>query len=358
MTRVALACSGVGYVNRGFERMARDVFDTVDGVVDLTLFKGGGVRAPREVVLRVPRRNGPLARAGGDRAYQAELVAFATRLLPHLVRGHYDVVHYLEPYLGNVLAAARRRLRLRYRLLLTDGLGLTVRSGSRADLLHVLTPLAQKAAIAGGRPTGEVAFVPAGIHTARFRADRAAARAELGLPQEARVLLDVAAVNRRHKRIDVLIDEVARLDDESILLLDGALEEPELLELGRGRLGDRFRYVHVESDRVPLLYAAGDVFVHAALEEGYGLSALEAMASGLPVVMNDTPHFRWLVGDERQLVDFRAPGALARGLAQLPDDTADRNRAHAAEFDWRTLRPRYVELYERAALGGRVRRST
>jgi len=55
-----------------------------------------------------------------------------------------------------------------------------------------------------------------------------------------------------------------------------------LLELGQRRLGERFRYSHVASESVPLLYAAADVFVHPALVEGYCLAAVEAMAAGLP----------------------------------------------------------------------------
>jgi glycosyltransferase involved in cell wall biosynthesis len=345
--RVALVCSGLGYVNRGFERMARDLFDAYAGDERVILFKGGGTSSTREVVLRVPHRTGPLKVLGAERAYRAELVTFAALLAPQLVRRRIEVVHYFEPYLGNLLAAARRRLGLGCRLLLTDGLGLTVRSGSRADVLHVLTPLAREEMLAGGRSEADVVSIPAGVNTARFRGiSRSAARAKLGLPADGRIVVEVAALNRRHKRVDVLIEEAASLDDGTTLLLDGAPEEPELIGLGRKLLGDRFRYQHVESAQVPQLYAAADAFVHAALAEGYGLAAVEAMAAGLPVVMHDTPHFRWLIGDARQLVDFREPGALGRGLDKLPPDAAERNRLRAAELDWAALRPRYLDLYE------------
>jgi glycosyltransferase involved in cell wall biosynthesis len=346
--RVALVCTGLGYVNRGFERMTRDLFDAYGGDERVLLFKGDGEGSEQEVALRVPHRTGLLRTLGPERAYHAELAAFAALLVPQLVRRRIGLVHYLEPYLGNVLAGARRTLPLRFRLLLTDGLGLTVRSGSRADVLHVLTPLAREEAVRGGRADGDVVAIPAGVRADRFGGvSKADARAQLGLPAEARIVVEVAALNRRHKRVDFLIEEVARLGDGTMLLLDGAPEEPELIEVGSRLLGDRFRYQHVESLRVPLLYAAGDVFVHAALEEGYGLAAVEAMAAGLPVVMHDTPHFRWLVGDERQLVDFREPGALRRGLEQLPPNAAARNRHRAGELDWTALRPQYLEMYER-----------
>lgn len=357
--RIALVCAGVGHVNRGFERMARDLFETLRHDLDLTLFKGAGEATEREIALRVPRRTGPHARVlGTERALKLEYLSYAARLLPHLRGAGFDIVHYLEPYLGNALFAARRRLGAQFSLLLTDGLGLTWRSSSRADVVHVLTPLARDTLIAEGRAAAEVVHVPAGTHTARFdpAVSQADARRRLGLPLDRKLILDVAAVNRRHKRIDVLVDEVARLGEEWMLVLDGSPEEPDVLDEARARLGGRFRYLHVPSDEVPLLYASADVFAHAALEEGFGIAAVEAMAAGLPLLMHDAPHFRWLVGDRRQLVDFREPGALQRGLAALPPDAGGRNRAHAAAFDWDALRPGYLGLYEHALsfAGGRA----
>ena len=350
--RVALVCSGLGYVNRGFERIARDLFDTYPSDAGVLLVKGGGPGSVNELSLRVPRRTGVLRELGVEQAYRIELAAFATRLLPHLMRRRIQVVHYLEPYLGNVLAAARRALPLDYTLLLTDALGLTARSSRHADVLHVLTPLAETDALRDGRPREQVYTIPAGIHVAEFGKDsRAAARADLGLPDDARVVLDVAALNRRHKHVDTLIDEVARLEDDTVLMVAGSPEEPDLVEYGDAKLGGRFHHAHMARERMPTLYAAADVFAHAAFEEGFGLAPLEAMASGLPVVMHDSPHFRWLVGDERQLVDFREPGALARGLDRSPDDARGRNRQRAQELDWSNLAPHYLEMYERVIAG-------
>jgi glycosyltransferase involved in cell wall biosynthesis len=298
----------------------------------------------------VPHRDGPTARFGAQRAYELEVAAFAVRLLPHLVRGRVEIVHYSEPYLGNALAAARRRLRLRFRLLLTDGLGLSARSSSRADFLHVLTPLARDEALAEGRPADRLFTIPYGFHAGRAVATvgRAEARRRLGLPVDGRLLLDVAAVNRRHKRIDALIEEAVRLPSEWTLVVAGAPEEPELLELGRARLGARFVHLLLDHDEVPLAYAAADVFGHASLSEGFGLGILEAMAAGLPVVVHRTPHFAWLTGDDAQLVDLTRPGALAEAVVARRPEDGERNRARAVTFDWSRLAGDYVAMYEAA----------
>ena len=218
----------------------------------------------------------------------------------------------------------------------------------RADFLHVVTPEAEARVLAGGRPAASLFSIPCGVRVERFRPTmaKAEARGRLGLSGGGRILLDVAALNREHKRIQVLIEEVARLDDDTVLLVDGSPEDAGLIALGERLLGPRFQHRHLPTADVPLLYAAADVFVHTALEEGFGLAAVEAMAAGLPVVMHDQPHFRWLVGDPRQLVDLTREGALATALAALPADAAERNRARAAELDWSALRPAYAAMYE------------
>ena len=348
--RVALVCAGLGVVNRGFERLALDMHELLRDDFDITLVRGGGPDAPGELRLRVPRRNEwPLSTLGFDRALAVELAAFAVRLAPSLLRGRFQVVHYLEPYLGNLLYALRARLGLRYTLLLTDGVGLSAASSRRADFVHVATPRAFQELLAGGRSADTAFSIPCGIWTSRFgvATTREEARRRLGLPMEQRLVLDVAALNRRHKRIDVLIEEIARLEDGTLLVVDGSLEDASLLELGSRRLGERFRYLHVPREDVPLLYAAADVFVHTALEEGFGLAIVEAMAAGLPVLVHDQPHLRWLVGDHRQLTDLTRAGAVAEALARLPDDAAEVNRARGAELDWGALRPTYQEMYRK-----------
>ena len=354
MRRVALACTGLGYVPRGFERYTRELFDVVRDDIDATLYAAVSQGAG-EVAIHVPHRDSLLARLGDERAYRLEVAAFAARLAMRVRRDRIGVVHYSEPYLGNVLAAMRRRLRLDVTLLLTDGLGLTPASASRADLLHVLTPSAFDAARAGGRPATATFEIPYGLHTQRFRSteEKHECRRELGLPVDTKIVLDVAAINARHKRVDALIDEAVRLPSDWTLVIVGAPEEPALLDHARNVLGARFVHLRLRRDEMPLVYAAADVFAHAAREEGFGLGIVEAMAAGLPVVVHCTDHFAWLVGDPGQLVDVDVPGALASGVASAQADGGRRNIERAESFDWSALAPRYVEMFRTAQAGVR-----
>ena len=83
----------------------------------------------------------------------------------------------------------------------------------------------------------------------------------------------------------------------------------------------------VPPDRMPFLYGRADVFLgpsHA--EEGFDLPALEAIASGLPAALSDTPAHRHSAGDG---AIYFAPGdaaSIAGAVETLLGDPAQRER--------------------------------
>ena len=111
------------------------------------------------------------------------------------------------------------------------------------------------------------------------------------------------------------------------------------------------------NDRLPAIHAGCDAFVAPAVgQESFGVSLVEAMAAGLPVVASDIPGYREVVTDgvEGLLVPPRDPEALAAGLVRVLRDPelaarlgeAGRDRARA--FDWPIVVDRLEELYGRA----------
>src|SRR5207244_3262134 len=100
-------------------------------------------------------------------------------------------------------------------------------------------------------------------------AERAARRERLRLPADRTIVLSVAALNRYHKRLDYLIEEVASLPEpRPFLLMAGQEEEetPGLRSLARERLGeDGHGFRSVPASEVADLYRASDVFVLASL---------------------------------------------------------------------------------------------
>jgi glycosyltransferase involved in cell wall biosynthesis len=102
------------------------------------------------------------------------------------------------------------------------------------------------------------------------------------------------------------------------------------------------------------LYGALDIYVLASHREGFPRSAMEAAASGLPIVATDIRGCREVVDDERTglLVPARNPAALEAAIDRLAGDAAARRRLGEAaaarareEFDQRRVIARTLEAY-------------
>lgn len=154
----------------------------------------------------------------------------------------------------------------------------------------------------------------------------AAARARWGLDDSATVALTVNQLHPR-KRIHLAIEAVAtaRAAGQNLrLLIVGAGVERPALEAARDRLGlgDAITFCgFVPDDDLPALYAACDLYLHTALAESFGLSILEAAASGLPVVaVADGGPLEILRDGDTGLLVPPTIAALADGLITLAAD--------------------------------------
>ena len=105
---------------------------------------------------------------------------------------------------------------------------------------------------------------------------------------------------------------------------------------------------HVPQEELAALYRGAACLVFPSRYEGFGLPALEAMASGTPVVATRAGALPEVTGDAAILVDDRSPAALAGGIERA---LADRERlvaaglARAAGFTWAETARRTLEVY-------------
>ena len=357
--KVALACPTIGQTRRGYERFMAELFQLIRADIDVTLFKGAGATQPGEVIVHHVKRTGVLARLAGRRlryaSYRLEFASFALALWPHLRRGNFDIVHIIDPPLARPLAALRRWVPRPYRLVFTDGGPAPFDATPFADLVHCLTPAAERETLAVAPPGCRVTMLPVGVDARALSAatGRATLRRQHGVSADTFVILAVTTLNRYHKRVDALIEEVASLPGKVMLWLDASAYpdgDVSLLALARARLGDRFRHTHIESGQVGELYRLADVMVSASLHESFGMALVEAMCCGLPVLAHDSAHFRWLLGGSRNLIDMQVPGALGARLAHLANDRDDLHSLASPEhmlarFGWGALKPGYCALY-------------
>lgn len=363
--RVAIACPGVGVVQRGFERFFTDLFGVLRQDFEVTLFKGGGPPSESEKVLPFVRRGGrlvkvlPVHRLVGRSPLHTECMTFALAMMPYLRNGAFDLVHTIDPPLTRLLFHLRSTFGMRFRLLYTEGTAMPPSDYPPADHIQQVALTTLEEAAAFGHARERMSLIPCGFHPERFAVaqTRAELRRAYGLDENTFVILAVSAINRGHKRTHHLIDEAARLQGDFLLWLDGSLDhgDPELVDYARQRLGDRCRITHVSSDRVGELYRLADVMPHAATFEAFGLALVEAAGCGLPVLIHDAPHFRWLLPRPDSWIDMTKEGALAERLACLMQDRARlsalRQPESALRFAWETLRPQYRELYQAVSAG-------
>lgn len=362
--KIAIACPGIGLVQRGFERYFADLFLLMAGEYEMTLFKGGGVSTRNEKVLPFVYRNGllakflPVHKIFGRTPIHTECLSFALALLLAIRREKYDIVHCIDPPLARVLYKLRNFFGIKFKLLYTEGCAMPPQDYPPADHLHQVARETLEEALNSGIPMDYMTLIPCGIHCGRFDCSESKEelRRALGIAPEVFVILSVAALNRSHKRIHHLIEEVSFLPGNFLLWLDSSLDqgEPDLIDLAKSKLAEQCRITHIPSEKVGELYRLADLMVHTATKESFGLAIVEAASTGLPVITHDSPHFQWLLPEQALHVDMTRTGALTDRLAFLMDHPEELNKMRCQaqvrhRFDWKYLKSQYCSLYDRAA---------
>lgn len=155
------------------------------------------------------------------------------------------------------------------------------------DRLVCVSDHARASFLSAGVPADKLCLVRNGVTASRTRPDRRATRARLGLKSTARLVLTVGRLTRQKAQrhlVDAVPAVVDRMPDAHVALVgDGPLEGALRRRVAKLGLEEHVSLLGRRDD-VPELLAAADVFVLPSLFEGLPLSALEAMAAGLPVV--------------------------------------------------------------------------
>jgi D-inositol-3-phosphate glycosyltransferase len=219
---------------------------------------------------------------------------------------------------------------------------------------------------------GKVAVVHPGVNLERFRpADgRAAARARLGLPQDAFIPLfagripPLKAPDVLLRAVAVLLAEHPELRSRIVVPVVGGprgrgLAKPEGLQKLAAQLGlcDVVRFQPpVGQDQLADWFRAASVLVMPSYNESFGLVAIEAQAAGTPVLAAEVGGLPVAVQDGRTgfLVQGHDPAAYARVLRDLAENPGLSDRLgeaaarHARSFGWDTAARATAEVYTAA----------
>ncbi len=111
----------------------------------------------------------------------------------------------------------------------------------------------------------------------------------------------------------------------------------------------------VSAQNLPMLYRDAGVFVYSSLHEGFGLPALEAMASGCPVLCSTRGALGEVVGDAAATVDPEDVTDLKDQMIRLAGSDDLRRALRTAglkrskHFDWDQTAAQTLAVYSRAA---------
>lgn len=109
----------------------------------------------------------------------------------------------------------------------------------------------------------------------------------------------------------------------------------------------------VESEDVPVVLSLTEVFVFPSLYEGFGLTPLEAMACGAPVISSNASSLPEVIGDAGILLDPHDVGGFANAMLQVLSDDARRRELRArglqqaAKFTWERAARETLAVYKR-----------
>ena len=220
-----------------------------------------------------------------------------------------------------------------------------------------------------------ICVLPCGVDTEAFHPLRQVdAREALGRDQCERLVLFVGRIEQI-KGIDVLLQAMGELfrrrpdlrHEICLVVVGGALdpaddapETEKLTELRRlvheHRMEDNVDFIgSVDQSRLALWYDAADVCAVPSLTESFGLVALEAMASGTPVVATRVGGLQTVVehGESGLLVPAGDHKALALAIEQVLTDhrlrmhLAHGARSRAERFTWARVGDGVEMLYDR-----------
>lgn len=205
-----------------------------------------------------------------------------------------------------------------------------------------------------------------GVHADRLRsvsgADVVGVRDELLAGCRGPLVLSVGGIEPRKNSLRMLqaFAQFKRVHPTAVWAIVGgatALDHGDYRRVFDAALGtyewsrDVVRLGVVSEARMSALQGGADVLLNVSQQEGFGLTILEALACGLPVVASHGPPFdEYLSARSALLVDPDDPGAIAKAMIEataFPTVRQQAGRHLAAAHGWDAVAARTIDVYER-----------
>lgn len=188
---------------------------------------------------------------------------------------------------------------------------------------------------------------------AETKVDRASKRREIGVPEDAFMILSVGELNKNknHKSVIRALSELHNPSVHYVIAGRGELDG-YLCKLAQSfGIGTQVHLIGYRED-LPKLYMAADMYIHPSLREGLPVALMEAMGSGLPCIASDIRGNRDLLGVNKNLLfSPEDKGSLEEMIkrmledSELRDDCSKRNRHDIIPFSLERVRKEMERIY-------------
>jgi glycosyltransferase involved in cell wall biosynthesis len=192
-------------------------------------------------------------------------------------------------------------------------------------------------------------------------------RQKYGIPTEAFCLLNVGS-NHPRKNLSTIIEALHKLTKKNLVI--------HFLKVGADFTVEQKQYIHEKGltnnvsyidkpDKQTLveIYNAADILVAPSLHEGFGITILEAMACGTPVITSNTSALPEVAGDAGILVNPQDSQAIADAVSLLYVDNtyyqelAQKGLERAKLFTWEKSAEKIAQVYEAALANNKFQKN-
>jgi N-acetyl-alpha-D-glucosaminyl L-malate synthase BshA len=206
-----------------------------------------------------------------------------------------------------------------------------------------------------------VFVIPNGIDLERFNnLPKETLRKRWKIKDEDEIITFVGTL-RPIKGVEYLIRAMKIVRQKSTgarLMLVGDGEEREKLEklVKELILEEYVRFIgKVQNEKVPEYMVASDIFILPSLSEGFPVTVLEAMASGLPIIVTRVRGLQEIIkdGENGFLVEPKNPEQIAEKVLMLLEDDELRerisrnNKKRVKDYSWESVVARLEGVYQR-----------
>jgi len=202
-----------------------------------------------------------------------------------------------------------------------------------------------------GVPSERVEVIYNGVDIDEF-SPGASERASFNLPLHVPLGLFVGDIRTWRKNLDTLLLAMQRIPHLHLAVAGEVKRSPAPALAKKLKVAGRVHFLG-RTPRIPMLMRSVDLFIFPSRYEPYGLVALEAMASGLPVILSRNVGSLEAFGDSLEVVDDPEDAAgLARSICSVLDSPERREsmarlgRERALELSWSNMAAAYLQTYE------------